>query len=95
MLSLLAFLGAGSSPLAISALLTVWLAAAAVGLGIVAAQLGPHADAEEDLDAVHRLIDIARARLRSGEEDAAAEELRTQLQNLIARLPKDDLRRLG
>jgi hypothetical protein len=92
MLSLLALMGSGQDLSAVPALLTVWLAAAAVGLGIVAAQVGRHPSPVDDLEGLHRLIDGLRERLGAA-EGAAADELRTQLRALQELLPKDDLRR--
>ena len=90
MLSLLG-LAIGSSA---AVLFTLWLAAGALGLGIVAVLLSRPAEAPSDLDALHRMIDLARVRLRDGKLDSgAAAELRRQLRTLVASLPKGDARR--
>jgi len=75
-------------------LFTLWLAAGALGLGIVAVLLSRSPEVPEDLDAVHRMIDLARDRLRRAEaESDDVPELRRQLRVLVARLPKGDARR--
>lgn len=75
-------------------LFTLWLAAGALGLGIVAVLLSRPAEVPEDLDAIHRMIDLARDRLRHAEaESLDVAELRRQLRLLVARLPKGDARR--
>lgn len=90
MLSLLG-LAAGSSA---TVLFSLWLAAGALALGIVAVLLSRAPEVPEDLDAVHRLIDLARDRLRHAEaESGDVAELRRQLRILVARLPKGDARR--
>jgi len=90
MLSLLG-LAVGSSG---TVLFTLWLAAGALGLGIVAVLLSRPAEVPEDLDAIHRMIDLARDRLRHSEaETSDVAELRRQLRLLVARLPKGDARR--
>lgn len=90
MLSLLGLAG-GSS---VTVLFSLWLAAGALGLGIVAVLLSRAPEVPEDLDAIHRLIDLARDRVRRAEaESTDAAELRRQLRVLVARLPKGDARR--
>jgi hypothetical protein len=90
MLSLLALALESSATL----LFTLWLAAGALGLGIVAVLLSRPVEMPEDLDAIHRMIDLARDRLRRAEaESVDASELRRQLRLLVARLPKGDARR--
>ena len=90
MLSLLG-LAAGSSA---AVLFSLWLAAGALGLGIVAVLLSRSPEVPEDLDAIHRMIDLARDRLRHAEaESVDLTELRRQLRVLVARLPKGDARR--
>jgi nitroreductase len=90
MLSLLG-LTLGSSA---TVLFTLWLAAGALGLGIVAVLLSRPPEVPEDLDAIHRMIDLARDRVRRVEaESGDAAELRRQLRVLVARLPKGDARR--
>lgn len=75
-------------------LFSLWLAAGALGLGIVAVLLSRPAEVPEDLDAIHRMIDLARDRLRHAEaESPDVAELRRQLRLLVARLPKGDARR--
>ena len=90
MLSLLG-LAAGSSA---AVLFSLWLAAGALGLGIVAVLLSRSPEVPEDLEAIHRMIDLARDRLRHAEaESVDLTELRRQLRVLVARLPKGDARR--
>jgi len=75
-------------------LFSLWLAAGALSLGIVAVLLARSPEVPEDLDAIHRLIDLARDRVRLAEAaDADASELRRQLRVLVLRLPKGDARR--
>jgi hypothetical protein len=90
MLSLLG-LAAGSP---VTVLFTLWLAAGALSLGIVAVLLSRSPEVPEDLDAIHRMIDLARDRLRHAESESIdSSELRRQLRVLVARLPKGDARR--
>lgn len=90
MLSLLGW-GAGTS---LALLLTLWLAAGVLGLGIVAVLLSRPADVPDDLETIHRLIDVARDRLHRAEAQRLdTDELRRQLRVLVSRLPKGDLRR--
>jgi hypothetical protein len=90
MLSLLGI--AAGSPATV--LFTLWLAAGALGLGIVAVLLSRAPEVPEDLDAIHRMIDLARDRLRHADaESVDVSELRRQLRVLVARLPKGDARR--
>lgn len=90
---MLSFLGLNAST-SIALLFTVWLAAGALGLGVVAVLLSRPAEVPEDLETIHRLIDVARERLRHAEaESVDALELRRQLRGLVARLPKGDARR--
>ena len=90
MLSLLGH-AVGSSA---SILFTLWLAAGALGLGIVAVLLSRPPEVPENLDAIHRMIDLARDRIRHAEaESVDVNELRRQLRMLVARLPKGDARR--
>lgn len=90
MLSLFALM-AGSQ---LATLFTLWLAAGALGLAIVAVTLSLQPDASENLDELHRMIDVVRAKVRDAELDARqSEALHRELRSLMARLPKDDLRR--
>ena len=90
MLSLLG-LAAGSPA---TVLFTLWLAAGALTLGIVAVLLSRAPEVPDDLDAIHRMIDLARDRVRRAEaESVDVAELRRQLRVLVARLPKGDARR--
>ena len=92
-IGMLSLLGLGTAQSG-AVLFTLWLAAGALGLGIVAVLLGRPAEQPADLDAIHRMIDVARDRLRRAEaEDVDAQELRRQLRVLVARLPKGDARR--
>ena len=90
MLSLLGHAIGSSAPV----LFTLWLAAGALALGIVAVLLSSPPEVPDDLDAMHRMIDLARDRLRRAEaESSDVPELRRQLRLLVARLPKGDARR--
>ncbi len=90
MLSLLGLtLGPGAA-----VLFTLWLAAGVVGLGVVAVLLSQPPEVPQDLEAIHRMVDLARDRLRRAEaESLDAAELRRNLRVLVARLPKGDARR--
>ncbi|HEX6488076.1 MAG TPA: hypothetical protein VF137_04255 [Candidatus Dormibacteraeota bacterium] len=90
MLSLLGWASGAS----LAFLLMLWLAAGALGLGIVAVLLSHPAEVPDDLDAIHRLIDVARDRLRHAQtESHDTESLRRELRALVSRLPKGDARR--
>jgi hypothetical protein len=90
MLSLFAFL-AGAQ---LATLFTLWLAAGALGLAIVAVTISLQPQGAENLDELHRAIDLVRAKFREADGDTRqSDALRRELQALMARLPKDDLRR--
>ena len=79
----------------LSGMLTLWLAAGALGLAIVAVTFSLQGDAGEDLDRLHRTIDLVRSQLLEADRAGRPldDGLRRELQALVARLPKDDLRR--